>query len=236
MFTDATGLSTSRFLPLGGKAGGKPAGVPASPLDGASLPGAPMRAGRDAEIIAQGARAEYCYRIVAGCVRTVKLLEDGRRQVGAFLFAGDLFGWDAGGEHAFAAEAVTDVTLRRFKISDVEERAATDHTFATRLRRYLIAQIGVARNHLVLLGRKTAAERIASFLTEMTDRLDSRPGSGIDLPMSRADIADYLGLTVETVCRGLTELRRHGTVTVDRTRIVIRDRAALGQSTGVRLH
>ena len=182
---------------------------------------------RDAEIIAQGARAEYCFQIVSGCVRTVRLLEDGRRQVGEFLLAGDVFGWDAVGEHEFAAEAVTPATLRRLRLSTIEERADEDRRFAQQLRRYTADQVRIARSRLVLLGRKTAAERIASFLLEMFDRLESAGAAVIELPMSRADMADYLGLTIETVCRGLTELRRQGTIAVERTRVAIQDPRAL---------
>ena len=182
---------------------------------------------RDAEIIAQGARAEYCFHVISGCMRTVRLLEDGRRQVGEFLLAGDVFGWDAVGEHEFAAEAVTPLTLRRIRLSSIEDRADEDRGFAQRLRRYTADQVRIARARLVLLGRKTAAERIASFLLEMVDRLNSPSEAVIELPMSRADMADYLGLTIETVCRGLTELRRQGTIGVERTRVVIRDSRAL---------
>ena len=182
---------------------------------------------RDAEIIAQGARAENCFQVVSGCVRTVRLLEDGRRQVGEFLFAGDVFGWDAVGEHEFAAEAVSPVTLRRLRLSTLEERADEDRRFAQRLRRYTADQVRLARSRLVLLGRKTASERIASFLLEMCERLDHSGKAVIELPMSRADMADYLGLTIETVCRGLTELRRRGTIAVERTRVAIQDPRAL---------
>ena len=182
---------------------------------------------RDDEIIAQGARAEHCFQVITGCLRTVRLLEDGRRQVGEFLLAGDVFGWDAVGEHEFAAEAVTPVTLRRIRLSSIEERADEDRCFAQRLRRYTADQVRIARARLVLLGRKTAAERIASFLLEMVERLNSPDEAVIELPMSRADMADYLGLTIETVCRGLTELRRQGTIAVERTRVAIRDSRAL---------
>ncbi len=182
---------------------------------------------RDAEIIAQGEQAEYCFQVVSGCVRTVRLLEDGRRQVGEFLFRGDIFGWDTVGEHEFAAEAVTPTSLRRVRLTAIEARADQDRAFAQSLRRYSADQVRLARGRLVLLGRKTASERIASFLLEMAERLRCTGNAVIDLPMSRADMADYLGLTIETVCRGLTELRRHGTIAVERTRIVIQDRHAL---------
>lgn len=187
-----------------------------------------VRADRDEEIVAQGDPARYCYQVVSGCVRTVKLMEDGRRQVGEFLFPGDLFGWEALDEHDFAAEAVTPVTLRRYPRHSIEARADRDRDFARRLREITAGQLRAGRERMVLLGRKTASERIASFLVEMAGRMNSNGTASIELPMGRADIADYLGLTIETVCRGLTQLRRHGTITVERAKIVICDRSALG--------
>jgi CRP/FNR family transcriptional regulator, nitrogen fixation regulation protein len=191
---------------------------------------------RDGDIIAQGGRAEYCFQIVTGCVRTVRLLEDGRRQVGEFLLPGDIFGWEMAGAHEFAAEAVTPATLRRFRLGAIEERADEDRVFAHHMRRYTAEQVRTARGRLVLLGRKTAAERIASFLLEMHERLRCSGAAAFELPMSRADMADYLGLTIETVSRGLTELRRRGTIAVERTRIAIHDGHALGAAGYDRLH
>jgi len=195
------------------------------PLDPLALT---VRADRDEEIVAQGDPAGYCYLVVSGCVRTVKLMEDGRRQIGEFLFPGDLFGWEALDEHDFAAEAVTPVTLRRYPRRNLEGRADHDRDFARRLREIAAGQLRAGRERMVLLGRKTASERIASFLLEMAGRMSANGRASIELPMGRADIADYLGLTIETVCRGLTQLRRHGTITVERANIVICDRSALG--------
>jgi CRP/FNR family nitrogen fixation transcriptional regulator len=207
------------------------------PFEPDVLNATPLLVEPDRRIIAQGDAAEYGFELVSGCVRTVTLLDDGRRQVGQFLLPGDVFGWDGAGEHSFAAEAVTASTLRRFRLAAVEARAALDGAFARELRHYIIGQVRIAQAHMVLLGRKTAAERIASFLVEMHVRLargavagPGSPGGGvIDLPMNRADIADYLGLTIETVCRGLTDMRRNGIIGVDRSRIVIRDLTALAR-------
>jgi CRP-like cAMP-binding protein len=191
---------------------------------------------RDDEIVFQGEPAEYCYEVVSGCVRTVRLLEDGRRQVGEFLFAGDLLGCDAAQEYEFGAEAVTPATLRRYRLSAVEDRATRDLAFAQRLRRYSSSQARAARGRLFLLGRKTASERIASFLVEMQERLRPSAPGAIELPMCRGDIADYLGLTIETVCRGLTELRQQGIVAVERARIRVLDRGGLARAGSTQLH
>lgn len=187
-----------------------------------------VRADRDEEIVPQGDPAGHCYLVVSGCARTVKLMEDGRRQIGEFLFPGDLFGWEALDEHDFGVEAVTPVTLHRYPRRNLEARADRDPDFARRLREITAGQLRAGRERMVLLGRKTASERIASFLLEMAGRMSPNGRASIELPMGRADIADYLGLTIETVCRGLTQLRRHGTITVERANIVICDHSALG--------
>jgi CRP-like cAMP-binding protein len=195
-----------------------------------------IRADRNEEIFAEGAPTQHCYFVVSGCLRTVKLMEDGRRQIGEFLLPGDLFGWDALDEHDFSTEAVTPVTLRRYDRALLETFADRDRDFARRLRELTSGQLRVARERMVTLGRKTATERIASFLLEMAERGSSSGKGQIDLPMNRTDMADHLGLTIETVCRVLTQLRQHGTIAVDRTRIAIRDRLALGTAGCVLLH
>jgi CRP/FNR family nitrogen fixation transcriptional regulator len=184
---------------------------------------------RDREIHAQGDRAAWCYRVISGCVRVVKLMEDGRRQIGEFLLAGDVLGFDALESYDFAAEAVSDVVLRRYPRRMVDALAERNIGLARRLHDVASISLRLAHARLVLLGRKTASERIASFLLEMIDRLPhARPGV-LDLPMGRTDMADHLGLTVETVCRVLAHLRREGTIAIDRSNLTIRDTAALEQ-------
>lgn len=209
-------------------AGQPPAAVRGHTLDALLPTAVTMRADRDEEIVAQGQSAGYCYLIVTGCARTVKLMEDGRRQLGEFFFAGDLFGWEALDQHDFGVEAVTPVTLLRYSRGSLYALADRDRILARRLREITARQLRAGRERLVLLGRKTASERIASFLLEMAERISPDGGSLIELPMSRADMADYLGLTIETVCRGLTQLRRHGVITVERSKVVILNRNALG--------
>jgi CRP-like cAMP-binding protein len=182
---------------------------------------------KGSEIIAQGDDADYCFEVVDGCVRSLQRLEDGRCQVSEFLLPGDIFGLDAVGEHDFAAEAVTAVTIRRVRLSAVELLAAEDADFGQRLRRNLARQAKTMRNHLVALGRMTAVERIAGFLIEMSERLDGPTHGVVELPMSRTDMADYLGLTIETVSRSLTDLKRQGIIAVKGARIAIHNRRAL---------
>ncbi len=182
---------------------------------------------RNAEIHSQGGTARHCYRILSGCVRTVKLMEDGRRQVNEFLFPGDWFGFEAEGEFEFAAEAVGPVVLRRYPRPAFDALAAREPAAASWLLGLAAAQLRHARDRMVTLGRRTATERIAGFLSEMAARQPRESGSAVALPMSRGDIADHLGLTIETVCRTLAQMRRDGAIGLSRTSFTIRNRAAL---------
>jgi CRP-like cAMP-binding protein len=130
-----------------------------------------VSADRNEEIFAEGASAQYCYLIVGGCVRTFKLVENGRHDVVEFLLPGDLFGWEALGEYDFSAEAVTPVILWRFSRGSIENFAEVDPDFAHRLLDLAAGKSRVARERMVLLGRKTATERIAAFLLEMAGRV-----------------------------------------------------------------
>lgn len=182
---------------------------------------------RDAEIYGQGDAARFCYQVVSGCVRTVKLMEDGRRQVNDFLFPGDWFGVDALDEHEFSAEAVDEVVLKRFPRRAIDVLAEQDARVARWLLDLTAGQLRAARERLVTLGRKTASERIAGFLLEMTRRMPVDEAGATALPMSRTDIADHLGLTIETVCRALAQFRRDGAIRVARTGFAVQSRPAL---------
>ncbi len=183
----------------------------------------------DRQVHGQGDKADYCYRILSGCVRTVKLMEDGRRQIGEFLMAGDLFGFDALETYDFATEAVSDVLLRRYPRRMVDALAENNVALTRRLREMTAVSLRTAHARLIMLGRKTASERIAGFLLEMAERLPEARPDVLDLPMGRTDIADHLGLTIETVCRVLALLRREGTISIDRGRVRILVRVALQQ-------
>lgn len=180
---------------------------------------------RDRELYAQGDRAEYCYQVISGCLRTVKLMEDGRRQVAAFLLPGDCLGFDDFDSHDFAAQAVTEVVLKRFRRRDVETQADRQPALARRLRELGASALRAVHDRLLLLGRKTASERIATFLLEMAER--QHQSNTVALPMSRVDIADHLGMTVETVCRMITHLRREGTIAVTAGGVELRALPAL---------
>ena len=189
------------------------------------LMGAPMPFARNAEIYGENEPAEYLYKVLSGTVRTYKVLNDGRRQIGAFYLAGDIFGLEVGSEHTFSAEAIVDCKILVIKRSTVVNLAARETDVARQLWAMTASELQRVQDHIMLL-IKTAQERVAGFLLEMAKRAPA--GNEIDLPMSRQDIADYLGLTIETVSRTLTQLENSAAIAVPSSRrIVLRNRAAL---------
>jgi CRP/FNR family nitrogen fixation transcriptional regulator len=181
---------------------------------------------KEEEIYGEDEPAEYVYQVVTGAVRSYKLLSDGRRQIGAFHLPGDVFGLESSAAHRLAAEAILDTTLRLVKRKSLEQSAQNDVRVARDLWSITSGELQHAENHMLLLGRKTAMERVATFLLEMDRRL-ARTGM-IALPMCRRDIGDYLGLTLETVSRALSELQQQGVLGLSGARqIVLRNRERL---------
>ena len=170
---------------------------------------------RGTEVFGEGEDAEYVYQIISGAVRTYKLLPDGRRQINSFHLPGDIFGLENGVTHRFTAEAVVETKVGITRRRSLLETMARQEAGATSLLGLVTRNLQHAENHMLLLGRKTALERVAAFLLEMDERLD-RPNV-MTLPMSRRDIADYLGLTLETVSRALSMLRHEELLRFDGT-------------------
>ena len=192
------------------------------------MQGALIKVERNVEIYGEEEPAEYLYQVVKGAVRTYKVLQDGRRQIGAFHLVGDVFGLEAGEEHSFSAEAVSDCTLRIARRSSIVALAARDSDFANDLWQRTAEAFRRAQDHMLLLGRKNAEERVATFLLKMAAR--SSGGQTIELPMSRQDIADYLGLTIETISRTLTLLESREAIELPSSRrILVRSRSSLQQ-------
>jgi CRP/FNR family transcriptional regulator, nitrogen fixation regulation protein len=181
---------------------------------------------KDEEICGEGEPAEYVYQVITGAVRSYKLLSDGRRQIGAFHLPGDVFGLESGAVHRLAAEAIIDTTVRLVKRRSLDQAAGTDVKVARKLWTLTAANLRHAEDHMLLLGRKTAMERVAAFLLEMDRRLAN---SGMmALPMCRRDIGDYLGLTLETVSRALSQLHAQGVLGFSGARqILLRNRQRL---------
>jgi CRP/FNR family transcriptional regulator, nitrogen fixation regulation protein len=188
------------------------------------LIGTPMSFSRDAEIYGENEPADYVYLILSGTVRVYKILQDGRRQIEGFYHAGDVFGIEFGAEHASSAEAVSPVSVSVVRRTSVLSIAAQDRNVADKLWSLTGRELEHARGHAMLLV-KTAQERVASFLIGMANRLT---GNVVELPMSRQDIADYLGLTIETVSRTLTQFQQASAIELPSSRrMILRDREAL---------
>jgi CRP/FNR family nitrogen fixation transcriptional regulator len=182
---------------------------------------------KDAQIFGEGDPSENVYQVVSGAVRSCKLLSDGRCQITAFHLPGDIFGFDLSAEHPTSAEAIVDTTLRIAKRRSLQQAAAANASVGNELWCLTASKLKHAEDHLLLLGRKTALERVAAFLVEMDGRLD---GNGnLPLPMRRRDIGDYLGLTLETVSRVLSALHDDGIIgfSGDARHIVLRNRNRL---------
>ena len=189
--------------------------------------GVPIKFGAGAEICGEGEPVEYVYEVVHGAVRTIKVLSDGRRKIGGFYFAGDIFGLEEGQEHTLSAEAIADSAVRVIKRRALIRMAGYDRELAQQLLAVTSREIARVHNHALML-IETAQERVSSFLLEMAERISV--GDLIVLPMSRQDIADYLGVTIETVSRTFTILENTSAIALPNSRaVVLRDRAALRQ-------
>lgn len=177
--------------------------APAALIGAADRLGVRMTYAKDSEIYSQGDAVEFLYRVVSGVVRTTRLTCDGRRQVGDFYYPGELFGLEPGPDHQFAAEALSDCIVQSVRRSAVRAAAGDielDRAILEATRR----EMARLQEHVLLLGRKSAREKVAGFLMNLAQR--QADGSGL-LPMGRQDMADYLGLTIETVSRMLTQLQ-----------------------------
>jgi CRP-like cAMP-binding protein len=189
--------------------------------------GAAMTFGRNEEIYSEGEQAEYLYKVVRGAARTYKLLSDGRRQITAFHLPGDYFGLELGDVHSLSAEAIGDAVVLVIKRSAIVAAAKRDIDLARELWTMTARDLRRVQDHVLLLIR-SAQERVAAFLLEMAARVPS--DNEVDLPMSRQDIADYLGLTIETVSRTLTQLESNAAIELPTSRrIVLRNRGALNR-------
>jgi len=190
------------------------------------LIGAAVRFERNTEIHGEDEPAEYFYQVESGAVRTYRLRSDGRRQIGAFHLPGDVFGLEAGQNHRFSAEAIATSVVHVAKRSAISALAARDPDLSIELWTHTANNLQIAQDHMLLLGRKNAEARVASFLLQMADRASEE--CTVDLPMSRQDIADYLGLTIETVSRTLTQLEGKAAIELPSSRRVnLCNRAAL---------
>jgi CRP/FNR family nitrogen fixation transcriptional regulator len=185
---------------------------------GAMLAGALSTAGtviqvaEGREIFAEGDAADVFFKVMSGVVRVCKFLSDGRRQIEAFHAAGDVFGLDLDGMRQLSAEAVSDCTLISYRRQAVESLAQKDEKISRQLFHFAMQNLARARQHSLILGRRAAAEKMAGFLLDQAAASADR--RSVMLTMTRQDIADYLGLTIETVSRTISQFERQGMITL----------------------
>ena len=187
--------------------------------------GTRLRFSRNQEIYGQGESGGYWYKVISGTVRISKLRTDGRRHIAEFCFGGDAFGLDNAVERNFSAEAVEDVTVMRYPRAATERLTEENPAVARLLHDMTLKSLAAAQARLMILARMTATERVVSFLLELSERNDDE--KHVELPMGRCDIGDYLGITIETVCRVLSDLKRRGVIEVSPHSITLLDRFAL---------
>jgi CRP/FNR family nitrogen fixation transcriptional regulator len=187
--------------------------------------GAKVAYARQVEIFGENESSEYFYKVISGSVRAYKVLDDGRRQVCAFYMPGDFFGWETNGKYSVSVDTISDTKVLVIKRKLALSLAEDDARVARSLWSMTGTELERTRAHVLLLV-KTSRERVAAFLLEMSERSNSP--DQFDLPMSRQDIADYLGLTIETVSRALTEMENAFAIALPASRrIVLRNREAL---------
>jgi CRP/FNR family transcriptional regulator len=176
-------------------------------------------------VFAQEDMTAAFYNLLKGVMRLYKLLPDGRRQIVGFALPGDFLGMVAASRHGFSADAVGAVTVCRFSRASFGRFAEDKPHMLRRINELTIRELNRARDHMVLLGRRAAEEKVAGFLIGWRDRLGQLNGASaiVPLPMSRLDIADYLGLTIETVSRTFTKLERDGVLDILPGGIRLRD-------------
>lgn len=182
--------------------------------------------GEGGELVGDAERIDSYSNVLSGVVKLTKTLSDGRQQIVGLQFAPDFLGRPFKTESAINAEAATDVALCSFPKAAIERMMRASPELEHRLFQQTLRELDEARTWMVTLGRKTAAEKVASFLLLIARHIDptadpDRKEAAFDLPLTRADIADFLGLTIETVSRQITKLRTGGVIQVENNRHVI---------------
>lgn len=175
-----------------------------------------LSVGTGNHVFFEGDDADYIYEVISGVVRSSKVLIDGRRQVLSFGYPGDMVGLSHDQTYHCDCDAIADVKLRVVHKNAFKKGMEQDPELCINLLRKAAAEVNSMQEHFIMLGRKTALEKMASFLIAVMDRKYEKKDEKrcFDLPMSRADIADFLGLTIETVSRNLTKLRKLGVISL----------------------
>jgi CRP/FNR family transcriptional regulator, nitrogen fixation regulation protein len=189
---------------------------------------------RKSEIVSEGDPASRVYEVVSGTVCTSRMLNEGHRQIAGFYLSGELVGLESTSKHAVGAQAITDAKVRIIEKRALNALASSDKKVADRLLSLMTRDLG-RKEELLLLLHRTAQDRLIGFIIDIAGRV-ARKTDRIALPMFRQDIADYLGLTIETVSRTLTEFERRGAIKITRGRsIVLRSQPVNGRAQTHRL-
>ena len=185
----------------------------------------PIRYRRGAMIACEGDPADYTYLVFSGVVRSCRAYRDGSRGIVAFHLPRDLFGWSVGPVHSLSVEAATDALVVFLKRSVLHDVAMQDNRIASYLLAATTHELQRLQDHSLLLSRPAEC-RVATFLIGLSMRLGKT--EYLDLPMSHQDIADHLGLTIETLSRTITKLEKSGSIERASCRaLVLRNRASL---------
>lgn len=182
------------------------------------MTGTVVHVGEGREIFAEGDDTHLFYKVISGVVRVCRFLSDGRRQIEAFHVEGEVFGFELGEERTLSAEAVSDCSLVSYRRGHIETLAKKDQAVAHQLFQYAMKNLAQAQGHCLVLGRRGAAEKVASFLLGWAQH--SMEKGVVHLAMTRQDIADYLGLTIESVSRSLSQFERDGVIALPNARQV----------------
>ncbi len=172
------------------------------------------------QICVEGETAEYLFNIKSGCVRISKMLADGRRQIIGFLFPGEFFGLACSNGYSYTAETITDTELCRMPRADIIKKFSDIPKLGQKVLNITHAELQRTQDQMLLLGRKSAKEKLATFLLNLIDKSMRDHNKKVYLPMCRSDIADYLGLTIETVSRQFTILSKENLISLSDSQFV----------------
>ena len=188
----------------------------------------PVRYRRNKMIVCEGDPADYIFLVIKGAVRSCRTYQDGSRGIVAFYYPGELFGWSTDPTHSLSAEAVTDTVIILFKRKSLLSAAARDSKLASHLLAATTNELRRLQEHSLMFGR-LATDRVATFLIDLSTRI-GKP-KYLKLPMSLHDIADHLGMKMETVSRAIAALAKSGTIVRPSYRtVILRDRAFLARA------
>lgn len=187
------------------------------------------------DLFLEGDEASHVYEVTDGVVCLYRIMPDGNRHILAFRFPGEIVGLCSPATYGYNAQGVGDARVRRISRAGLERMIDTRADFARKMLRMAAAELNTMRDHLTCLASKSAEAKVADFLLMLASRSTARAGGGVvvNLPMTRTDIGDYLGLTIETVSRTISKMRRTGVIDLPRTtQVVVRRMERLAELAG----